>query len=99
MAEIARVLKRGGRLVILEFATPTAWPIKSLYLFYFQHVLPWIGRMLSKHTSAYSYLPNSVEGFPQPAEFLHAIGGQGFRGLGYQPLTFGIVALYWGTRA
>ncbi len=99
LAEIARVLKRGGRLVILEFATPTAWPIKSLYLFYFQHVLPWIGRMLSKHTSAYSYLPNSVEGFPQPAAFLHAIGGQGFRGLGYQSLTFGVAALYWGTRA
>jgi demethylmenaquinone methyltransferase/2-methoxy-6-polyprenyl-1,4-benzoquinol methylase len=67
LRESARVLKPGARLVILEFTTPTWPPMKAMYLSYFRHVLPLIGRLVSKHTTAYTYLPESVLNFPSPA--------------------------------
>ncbi|MDH5805043.1 MAG: ubiquinone/menaquinone biosynthesis methyltransferase, partial [Gemmatimonadota bacterium] len=67
--EMGRVLKPGATLAVLEFSTPK-WPgIKTLYLWYFRHVLPWIGRVVSKHTTAYRYLPDSVMDFPDPETF------------------------------
>jgi demethylmenaquinone methyltransferase/2-methoxy-6-polyprenyl-1,4-benzoquinol methylase len=98
LAEIARVVKRGGRLVILEFSLPTAWPIRQLYLLYFLRVLPRIGRVVSKHTSGYTYLPASVAEFANPRELCAQLRRHGFRDVGAQALTRGVASLYWGTR-
>ena len=99
LAEMARVVKSGCRVVVLEFSLPTAWPIRPLYLSYFRHVLPRIGRLVSKHTSAYDYLPDSVQGFPHPDEVQDQFRDAGLTAVGHRPLTFGVASLYWGSRA
>ena len=98
LGEISRVLKVGARLVVLEFSTPQRWPIKPLYQFYFRQVLPRVGRWVSKHATAYSYLPDSVLGFPDPSQFSDRFRRAGFRDVDYQPLTFGIATIHWGIR-
>ena len=98
LREIARVLKPGARFVVLEFATPTSWPARPLYLTYFKHVLPAVGRLVSKHGSAYSYLPHSVLDFPEPPAFSAQMEEAGFRDVARKPLTLGIAMLYVGTR-
>ena len=99
LGEMARVLKCGGRVVILEFSTPSTWPVGPLYRFYFRRVLPLVGRMLSKHTTAYSYLPDSVDRFPGPREMAERMRQRGYTGVDYQSLSFGIATLYVGTKA
>jgi demethylmenaquinone methyltransferase/2-methoxy-6-polyprenyl-1,4-benzoquinol methylase len=94
LAEIARVLSPGGRLAILEFGQPAIPGIRSLYSWYFRYVLPAVGRLVSKHNSAYSYLPASVGTFPPPQEFAGIIARQGFSNVRTVSLTFGIVYLY-----
>ena len=96
--EMARALRAGGRLAILEFGVPRIPGIKPLYLWYFTHVLPRIGRAISGHTGAYSYLPASVGTFAPPAEFMQMLRGAGFSGVRADPLTFGIVYLYTAVR-
>lgn len=98
LAELARVLKPGGRLAILEFGQPRIPGIRTLYRWYFKYVLPRVGRRVSKHGSAYSYLPASVDTFPAPPEFARAIASAGFTGVRPVPLTFGIVYLYTAQR-
>jgi demethylmenaquinone methyltransferase/2-methoxy-6-polyprenyl-1,4-benzoquinol methylase len=98
LAEIARVLRPGGRLAILEFGQPRIPGIRTLYAWYFRYLLPLIGRMVSKHDSAYSYLPASVGTFPPPAEFCRRIAATDFSQVQAVPLTFGIVYLYTGTK-
>ena len=97
-AEMARVLRRGGRLAILEFSVPQIPGLSSLYLWYFTHVLPFIGRRISGHTAAYSYLPASVGTFPPPAQFVTILRQAGFSEVRAVPLTFGIVYLYTGVK-
>ncbi len=97
--EIARALKPGGRLAILEFGQPRVPGLRNLYAWYFRYVLPAIGRLISKHESAYSYLPASVGAFPPPAEFADIIAATGFSQVRAVPLTFGIVYLFVATRA
>jgi demethylmenaquinone methyltransferase / 2-methoxy-6-polyprenyl-1,4-benzoquinol methylase len=98
LLEIARVLRPGGRLAILEFGEPRIPGIRTLYRWYFQYLLPLIGRLVSKHQSAYSYLPASVGTFPPPPEFARRIAAAGFSQVEAVPLTFGIVYLYVATR-
>jgi demethylmenaquinone methyltransferase/2-methoxy-6-polyprenyl-1,4-benzoquinol methylase len=94
--EIHRACRPGGRLAILEFGLPPSPVIRTLYLWYFRHVLPRIGRLLSRHSAAYDYLPASVGTFPPPAEFSAILSRAGFRDVRAVPLTFGIVYLYTG---
>jgi len=93
-AEMARVLRRGGRLAILEFGMPRVPGVRTLYEWYFNSVLPFIGRRISGHGGAYSYLPASVGSFPPPAEFVTVLRQAGFTDVRAVPLTFGIVYLY-----
>ena len=94
---IGRVLRPGGRLVVLEFSQPQAVPIKQLYGWYSRHVLPRIGGALSPDQGAYEYLPNSVAAFPSGPDFLTRMEASGFANLHWTPLTFGIASLYHGT--
>ena len=92
--EIARVLRPGGTLVILEFSLPRSPALRSFYLWYFRNILPLIGRVISKHPSAYNYLPESVEAFPSPEEFSQQLRDAGFGTVRAVPLTFGIVYMF-----
>jgi demethylmenaquinone methyltransferase/2-methoxy-6-polyprenyl-1,4-benzoquinol methylase len=99
LAEAARVLKPGARLVILEMAVPRQPLLRAPYLFYLHHVLPVIGRLVSKHTSAYTWLPESTRVFPPPAELARRMEAQGFVQVDYELLLGGACALHVGTRA
>ena len=97
-AEFARVLKPGGRLVVLDFTVPPSIPMRALYLFYFRRVLPFVGKLVSGHPTAYEYLPDSVMGFPPPAELRHMMEAAGFRDVAFDLLTGGIATVVWGTK-
>ena len=92
--EIMRVLRSGGTLVILEFSLPRSSALRNFYLWYFRKILPTIGRIVSRHPSAYTYLPASVEAFPSPDEFVQQLRDAGFGTVRAVPLTFGIVYMF-----
>ena len=96
--EMCRVLKPGGKLVILEFSRPRIFPVKQLYDFYFRYFCPWWGKVVSKDNSAYKYLYDSVNAFPEGEQFLSIANQSGFKQLKAQRLTFGIVSLYTATK-
>jgi demethylmenaquinone methyltransferase/2-methoxy-6-polyprenyl-1,4-benzoquinol methylase len=99
LSEAARVLKPGARLVILEMTLPPNPRLRRVYQFYFRRVLPRIGRMISKHTTAYNWLPESTQAFPGPQELARRMERGGFRDVRYELFLGGVTALHIGTRA
>ena len=94
LADIRRVLKPGGKAVILELSNPTAFPIKQLYHFHFHTLTPALGKLISKDTSAYSYLPESVANFPDGERFAAITRKVGFLETKVRPQTFGFCTIY-----
>jgi demethylmenaquinone methyltransferase / 2-methoxy-6-polyprenyl-1,4-benzoquinol methylase len=98
LAEAARILKPGSRLVILEMAVPEQRLIRAAFQLYFKRIMPWIGRLISKHTTAYRWLPESTQVFPPPAELARRMKAQGFDNASYQLLMGGVCAMHVGTK-
>ena len=98
LTDMRRVLKPGGKLVVVEFSKPTSFPFKQIYNFYFKFILPIIGKFVSRDNSAYSYLPESVQAFPYGNAFLEKLENVGFKETKCYPLTFGISSIYIGQK-
>ncbi len=94
LSEILRVLKPGGVFFILEFSKPSKTPFKQIYNFYFKNILPAVGRMVSKDKRAYTYLPESVNEFPDGEQFLAILAKVGFSENKWFSQTFGIASIY-----
>lgn len=94
LKEMNRVTRIGGKVVILEFSHPVVFPVKQLYRLYFRFILPAIGKIVSKHSKAYTYLPESVNAFPEGKIFCGMLEQCGFSEAKARPLTFGITTLY-----
>ena len=98
LKEMNRVMRAGGKLAILEFSHPKQFPVKQLYKFYFKYILPTLGKLVSKHSRAYTYLPESVMAFPEGKVFCETLQRCGFKEAKARPLTFGITTLYTATK-
>ncbi|MBW4889666.1 bifunctional demethylmenaquinone methyltransferase/2-methoxy-6-polyprenyl-1,4-benzoquinol methylase UbiE [Mucilaginibacter sp. HMF5004] len=98
LADIQRVLRPGGKAVVLEFSKPRVFPVKQLYNFYFNYVTPAIGKLFSKDSRAYTYLPESVAAFPDGADFVALMDKVGFKNTKQRPLAFGICSIYTGVK-
>jgi len=98
LTEMYRVTKSGGTCVVLEFSKPKTFPIKQLYNFYFRYILPIVGRLVSKDASAYTYLPESVQAFPDGNDFLKVYEQAGFKNTTCISLTFGVCSIYVGKK-
>ncbi len=98
LKEMNRVLNHGGMVVVLEFSKPRNVIFKGIYLFYFKRILPLLGRVLSKDPRAYTYLPESVEAFPDGQDFIDILQSQGFRECRQYLLTLGIASIYTGVK-
>jgi demethylmenaquinone methyltransferase / 2-methoxy-6-polyprenyl-1,4-benzoquinol methylase len=99
LLEMARVCRPGGRVAVLEFSTPTAWPLGAIYGWYFQRILPRVGQWLAKNRqSAYNYLPASVGRFPQGQELAARMREAGLAEVEFRPFTLGVCTLYVGRK-
>ncbi len=98
LSEMYRVLKPGGHVVVLEFSKPKKFPFRNIYNAYFKYILPTVGKMISKNDEAYTYLPESVQAFPEDKAFMNELKKAGFREAGQQRLTFGIATMYYGEK-
>jgi demethylmenaquinone methyltransferase/2-methoxy-6-polyprenyl-1,4-benzoquinol methylase len=98
LSEMHRVIKKDGRVVILEFSRPRVFPFRQIYFFYFKKILPMIGRLISGDRGAYSYLPSSVMAFPDGESFENILHEINFRDVYSVPLTFGVATAYFGRK-
>ena len=98
ISNMHRVLKKDGKVIILEFSKPRMFPVKQIYNFYFNNLLPYFGKLISKDVAAYSYLPESVNAFPDGQDFLDVLNAQGFKETVCYPLLFGIASIYSGRK-
>jgi demethylmenaquinone methyltransferase/2-methoxy-6-polyprenyl-1,4-benzoquinol methylase len=98
LSEMCRVLKRGGVACILEFSTPHGKIFGALFRFYFHRVMPFVGRLVSGDSSAYRYLPESVDEFPPPQEFMAIMERNGCRDCRAKSLTGGVAMIYTGVK-
>jgi demethylmenaquinone methyltransferase/2-methoxy-6-polyprenyl-1,4-benzoquinol methylase len=98
LVDIQRVLKPGGKAVVLEFSKPKVFPVKQLYKLYFNYITPAIGKLFSKDARAYTYLPESVAAFPDGEGFIAVMGKAGFKNTKCRPLAFGICSIYTGIK-
>jgi demethylmenaquinone methyltransferase / 2-methoxy-6-polyprenyl-1,4-benzoquinol methylase len=98
ISEMCRVLKSGGAIIVLEFSKPQIFPFKQIYLLYFQNILPFIGKIVSKNKTAYSYLPESVSLFPSGDEFLNVLKKNGLSETHFHQLTMGVASVYVGRK-
>jgi demethylmenaquinone methyltransferase / 2-methoxy-6-polyprenyl-1,4-benzoquinol methylase len=98
LSEMRRVLNTGGMIMVLEFSKPTGNPFRSIYNFYFRHILPFFGKLFSKDRTAYSYLPDSVMKFPDNEEFLNLLLHAGFSEASQLKLTAGVASIYTGIK-
>jgi len=96
---LARVIRPGARLVVLEFTHPPNRVLRTLYNFYFHRILPVVGRVVSGHPWAYTYLPESVKEFPPPSELADLLRESGFKDVEWRFLTGGIAAIHVGVKA
>jgi demethylmenaquinone methyltransferase/2-methoxy-6-polyprenyl-1,4-benzoquinol methylase len=94
LGEMLRVLKPNGTAIILEFSKPKAFPIKQFYNFYFNNILPGIGKLVSKDNAAYTYLPESVNAFPEGNDFVKILNNLGYKNIEPITLMFGIASIY-----
>ncbi len=99
LVEVARVLRPGARFVILEFSRPSSRVVRAGYEVYFHHVLPAIGRLVSGHRTAYTYLPESVKHFPVGEALAQRMRSAGFGQVHWSPLTLGIAAIHVGEQS
>jgi demethylmenaquinone methyltransferase/2-methoxy-6-polyprenyl-1,4-benzoquinol methylase len=98
LSEMKRVLRPGGKLVVLEFSKPSVFPVKQIFNFYSKYILPIWGKIFSGSTEAYVYLPESVKHFPEGEEFLTILEKCGYKNTSFDRLSFGISSIYEGTK-
>ena len=98
LSEMYRVLRPNGHLSIVELTTPVSFPMKQLFKLYSHTILPVYGKLISKDTSAYSYLTNTIEAFPQGEVMLDILRKAGFKNASFKRLTFGICTMYFATK-
>ncbi len=98
MTELNRVLKPGGRGVILEFSKPKKFPIKQYYKFHSKYIIPSIGKAISKDKSAYEYLPESIAAFPEGEDFIAIMNQTGYKNCKMKTVAGGIATIYWGEK-
>lgn len=98
LTDMLRVLRPGGRAIILEFSKPRKFPVKQTFGFYSKRVIPFLGKTISKDKRAYEYLPESVEAFPEGQDFMDIMSSIGYKNVDSQLVSGGIATIYWGSK-